>query len=82
MNPKQFRITKSGTNCKDLPAGTLCYDFLMHDYGLASDDTRITGIPHVSVTLDPKGGYPSFTIVAADLEEVPCPSLLQHTGER
>lgn len=24
-------------------------------------------IPHVSVTLDPEGGYPSFTIQAADL---------------
>jgi hypothetical protein len=68
--PQKFRITKSGTNCKDYPAGTICYGLMMHDYGLASDDTRITGVPHVSVTLDPDGGYPSFTVVAADLEKI------------
>lgn len=71
MSIKKFRIKASGTNCKDYPVGTICYDFMRHDYGLASDDTRITGVPHVSVTLDPDGGYPSFTIVATDLEEVP-----------
>ena len=67
---KKFRIKNAGTNCNDLPAGTICYDLMKHDYGLASDDTRLTGVPHVSVTLDPEGGYPSFTIVAADLEEI------------
>ena len=65
--PKKFTITKDGTNSNGLPAGTVCYDLLKHDYGLASDDTRMTGIPHVSVTLDPEGGYPSFTIQASDL---------------
>ena len=42
----------------------------MHDYGLASDDTRITGIEHVSVTKDPEGGWPSFTIPKAHLEQL------------
>jgi len=66
----KYRIKESGTNCKEYPAGTICYDFSGHDYGLAADDTRMTGIPHVSVTLDPDGGTPSFTIVATSLEKV------------
>jgi hypothetical protein len=41
-----------------------------HDYGLASDDSRITGVEHVSVTLKSDGSYPSFTVPAADLKEI------------
>src|SRR5262249_52283497 len=67
---KKFRIKESGTNSRDYPAGTICYDLMGHDYGLASDDTRITGMQHVSVTLDPTGDYPSFTVVASSLEEL------------
>ena len=52
------------------PAGTLVYPLKMHDYGLASDDTRATGIEHISVTQDPTGGYPSITATYDDLEEV------------
>ena len=70
MKPKKFRIKNSGTNSKDYPAGTICYDLLMHDYGLASDDSRITGVEHVSVTLDETGDWPSFTVVKSDLEPV------------
>jgi hypothetical protein len=66
----KYRIKKSGTNCDGHPEGTIVYGLMMHDYGLASDDTRITGVEHVSVTLDPAGGYPSFTIVKSDLEKV------------
>ncbi len=43
-------------------AGTVVYDIRGWDYGLASDDTRMTGVQHVSVTLDEDGGYPSFTV--------------------
>ncbi len=42
-----------------------------YDYGLANDDTRATGIPHISVTLDPEGGNPFFTVPVADLEAIP-----------
>lgn len=48
--------------------GTIVYMARNHDYGLASDDTRSTGIQHVSVTLDPSGDYPFFTIPVRDLE--------------
>ena len=49
------------------PAGTVVYNPRYHDYGLAHDDTRATGIPHVSVTLDSDGGYPTFTVPITDL---------------
>lgn len=49
------------------PAGTLVYMARVHDYGLASDDAQIFGIEHVSVTLDPAGGYPTFTVPERDI---------------
>lgn len=51
-------------------AGAICYDAKSYDYGLASDDTRATGQPHVSVTLEPSGDYPTFTVAVADLERI------------
>jgi hypothetical protein len=42
-----------------------------YDYGLASDDTRITGIEHISVVLP--GETASFTIPLRDLEKIPDP---------
>lgn len=63
--PKQFRLK---AEAHGHPAGTIVYDFVHYDYGLASDDTRGFGHPHVSVTLDQAGGYPSFTVAERDLE--------------
>lgn len=68
---KRFEVTQddntTGTIIKE---GTVVYDFMFHDYGLASDDSRYTGIEHVSVTMDPEGGYPSFTIPKHKLKEI------------
>lgn len=52
------------------PVGTVCYRLRGFDYGVASDDTRMTGVQHVSMTLDPEGDYPSFTVPEKDLEVV------------
>ncbi|WP_043159310.1 hypothetical protein [Bradyrhizobium sp. Ai1a-2] len=72
MAPKRFHVLKDRVIGAKLfaAAGTIVFDFLQHDYDLASDDSRLTGVEHVSVTLDPNGGRPSFTIPAADLREV------------
>ena len=43
-------------------AGTVVYDCFSHDYGLSNDDTRATGVDHVSVTLNKDGSYPFFTV--------------------
>ena len=52
----------------EYPAGTVVYDFLGHDYGLARDDTLYTGSYHVSVTTDPDGeATPFFTVPVEQL---------------
>lgn len=70
MNSQAYRITKAGTNSGGHPVGTIVYRLRGYDYGLASDDTRMTGIEHVSVTLSPEGDYPSFTIQRSSLERI------------
>lgn len=41
-----------------------------YDYGCANEDTRRLGMAHISVTFDPTGAYPFFTIPLCDLEVV------------
>lgn len=48
--------------------GATVFACAKHDYGCASDDTRITGVHHVSVTKDPGGDYPFFTVPFKDLK--------------
>lgn len=43
------------------------YDFLGCDYGCANDDSRMTGIEHMSVSFNERGQF--FTIPILDLEE-------------
>lgn len=50
--------------------GETVYDYAGWDYGCANDDTRYTGVKHVTVTKDPNGGTPFFTIPERDLEPV------------
>lgn len=44
--------------------GTIVYEAKNYDYGLARDDERHTGRPHASMTLEPSGDYPTFTVPA------------------
>jgi hypothetical protein len=48
------------------PAGSIIYRAKGYDYGLSSDDARMTGKPHTSMTLEPSGNYPSFTVPDED----------------
>lgn len=50
--------------------GDIVYDCRRYDYGCASDDTRILGYPHISVTVNSDGAYPFFTVPVRDLEEI------------
>lgn len=52
----------------DHPIGTIVYPATGYDYGLAADDTAMTGIPHRSMTLRQDGGIPSFTVAEPSLE--------------
>lgn len=49
--------------------GTICYRLSMWDYGVAGDDSRRYGTDHISMTLDPRGNYPGFTVPTYLLEE-------------
>lgn len=51
-------------------AGATVYLCQKYDYGCSSDDTRGLGIEHTSVTLDPTGDYPFFTVPVAHLAPV------------
>lgn len=52
-------------------AGTTIYKAAGYDYGCARDDWQATGIPHTSMTLEPSGDYPFFTVPDTDFEVVP-----------
>jgi hypothetical protein len=70
MSVKSFKMLADSKIRPEVKAGTTVYDCHMYDYGCANDDTRFTGIEHTSVTLDPAGGYPFFTVPVTDLEEI------------
>jgi hypothetical protein len=69
MQPTPFRLLNDSTIKPDVKAGTTVYEYLGYDYGLASDDTRMTRIEHVSVTLEPNV-TPSFTVPRRDLAPI------------
>lgn len=55
---------------KDAMVGETVYLCRGYDYGCASDDTRATGIEHVSVTYKEDGEYPFFTIPRGALRKI------------
>lgn len=66
----KYRLLKDAETCEEAKVGATVFDCNNHDYGLANDDTRLTGIEHKSVTLKEDGGYPFFTVPTKDLEEI------------
>lgn len=62
-----FRLLKSSALQPAAQAGMLVVP-AGYDYGIADDDTRMTGIPHTSVRLPSMDAF--FTIPTADLEKV------------
>jgi hypothetical protein len=70
MTPKAYRLLRdSGTAAAE--PGTTVFECAGYDWGQACDDTCLTGIRHVSVTLRPDGGYPFFTVPECDLAALP-----------
>lgn len=66
----RYRLLRDAATNEAAVAGTIVYSCAKHDYGLADDDTRLTGIRHVSVTLNPDGDYPFFTVPEGSIERV------------
>ena len=55
---------------KTIVEGTVVYRCLRSDYGLSFLDSVSDGEPYISVTLDPNGNYPFFTIPVRLLEPI------------
>ena len=70
MTPKKYRMLKDSKICAEAKAGVTVYKLLLNDYGLANDDTRLGGIKCISITLDPEGGYPFFTVPESHVEAI------------
>lgn len=69
--PQKYKVVRADRSAnKDVQVGSFVYDCKGHDYGLANDDSRMTGVPHISVSLREDGDYPFFTIPEMDLEKV------------
>lgn len=51
-------------------AGAVVYEFKHDDFGLAQQESRLVGVPFISVTLREDGAYPSFTIPVEYLHEL------------
>lgn len=70
MLGRKYKVLKDSKIEPKATVGTTIYDCRSHDYGLASGDTRMTGIEHASFTLDPDGDYPFFTMPVSDVKEI------------
>lgn len=68
---RSYTVKRADRAASAVQVGDVVYDCKSHDYGCANDDTRLTGIEHVSVTLKEDGDYPFFTIPSGDLEPRP-----------
>jgi hypothetical protein len=64
----KFKILRNSQIEERAVAGTIVYKLRKNDFGAAKDDSKHTGIKHISVTYDPEGKYPFFTIPEQDLE--------------
>lgn len=68
---RKYRIKDARMAASDTAkVGDIVYGCKYYDYGLSSDDSRRTGIEHVSVTFNENGDYPTFTIPEAALERL------------
>lgn len=68
MTQAVYKLLKDSPRGK-AKAGNIVYTYTGYDYGLARDDTEITGKEHISVVLCPDT-LPFFTIPVRDLEEI------------
>ena len=67
--PKAYVVLKTRVigDKVEASAGDTVFACTKPDYGTANDESRFTGIEHRSVTKDPDGDYPFFTMSVFDL---------------
>lgn len=66
----KYLLLKDSEYESSAKAGMIVYDFYKADFGLSVEDTKSTGVRHISVTLNEDGDYPFFTVPEHDLEEI------------
>ena len=64
----KYRLLRDSIHEPKAKTGTVVYSIKWSDAGLASADTRLTGIRHRTVTLNEDGDYPGFTVPEDDIE--------------
>jgi hypothetical protein len=67
---RKYELLVDSTIEAQAKKGTIAYKSAKHDYGLAGDDTRITGVEHISLSLKEDGDYPFFTHPLHLLKEI------------
>ena len=70
IDPSENKMYKLLQERFEHEAGIIVYDSAQYDYGLSRDDTNATGIHHISVTTDPNGDYPFFTVPVDHLQKL------------
>src|SRR4051812_35363065 len=65
LKPEAFRLMRDSDLCPEARAGTTVYSCLLGTYGLAAQDTRMTGA----------GIGASRSIQRAGIRSLPCPTL-------
>lgn len=75
-----YRMKTSSPLEPQATEGVIVFRGSGYDYGLAAEDTAITGIEHISVSLKRSGGSPTFTHPLRNLEPTtvePLPKLTE-----
>jgi hypothetical protein len=67
---RRYRMLKDSDLEPKAVAGSVVYACAYYDYGVADDDTRLSGKPHISVTLNSNGSYPFFTVPEDAVEQI------------
>ena len=68
--PQAYKMLTDSKIEPEATKGRTVYKCAKHDYGCASDDTRITGRQHISLSLKEDGDYPFFTHPYKDLKQL------------
>lgn len=68
--PAKYRIKDTPVMDPPVNKGDVVYACTQDDFDTAISMSQITGIHHVSVTLDPTGDYPFFPIPTHNLEQM------------
>lgn len=68
--PQAYEMLSNSKIEPEATIGKTVYKCAKHDYDCAGDDTRATGVEHISLSLTPDGDYPFFTHRVSELKKL------------